>query len=97
MKQRASLAALKPAFDGQDAATDLSGDAAAIAAVEKAGVALQEQFVAALRMRDEQEAEYARKVAEAPEAEKSKVAKPKLEQAHADLLKDLLTDNKARC
>lgn len=95
VKQRASLATLKPAFDGQNAGTDLSGDAVAIAAVEKAGVALQEQFIAALRTRDEQEAEYARKVAEAPEAEKSKVAKPKLAQAQADLLKDLLTDNKA--
>ena len=34
-------------------------------------------------------------MAEAAEAEKSKVAKPKLEQPLAELIKDLLTDNKA--
>ena len=95
VRQKTYLVALKQAVEGQDAATDLADDAAALAVVEKAGVTLQEQFVAALRTRDEQEAEYARKVAEAPEAEKTKVAKPKLEQALADLLKDLLTDNKA--
>ncbi|MCX7420806.1 MAG: PSD1 and planctomycete cytochrome C domain-containing protein [Planctomycetia bacterium] len=95
VRQKPYLIALKQALEGQDAATDLADDAAALAVVEKAGVTLQEQFVAALRTRDEHEGEYARKVAEAPEAEKSKVAKPKLEQSQADLLKDLLTDNKA--
>ncbi len=95
VRQKSYLAALKQAVEGQDAATDLADDAAALAAVEKAGVALHEQFAVALRTRYEQETEYARKVAEAPEAEKNKVAKPKLEQPHADLLKDLLTDNKA--
>ncbi len=95
VRQKSYLAALKQAIEGQDAATDLSDDTATLAAVEKAGVALQEQFTAALRTRDEQDAEYARKIAEALEAEKNKVAKPKLEQPHADLLKDLLADNKA--
>jgi cytochrome c553 len=95
VRQKPYLAQLKQAIAGQDAAADLADDATALAAVEKAGLAVQEQFVAALRTRDAQDAEYARKVAEAPDAEKSKVAKPKLEQTLADLLKDLLSDNKA--
>ena len=95
VRQRASLASLKPVFDEQAGKGDLSNDETARAALEAAAAMLQEQFVGALRTRDEQEADYARKLAEAAEAEKSKLAKPKLEQSLADLIKDLATDNKA--
>jgi cytochrome c551/c552 len=95
VRQRSSLAALKPVFERQAGKGDLSGDEAARSAIEVAASALQDQFVTALRTRDEQDAEYARKVAEAIEAEKGKVPKPKLEQPQADVIKELLTDNKA--
>ena len=95
VRQRASLTMLKPVFEEQAGKGDLSNDEAARTAIEAAAATLQEKFVAALRTRDEQEAEYARKLVEAAEAEKSKVAKPKLEQPLADLIKDFATDNKA--
>ena len=95
VRQRSSLAVLKPVFEEQAGKGDLSNDEAARTAIEIAAAKLQEQLVIALRTRDEQEAEYARKLAEATEAEKSKVAKPKLEQPLADLVKDFITDNKA--
>ena len=95
VRQRATLAPLKPLLEQQAGKSDLSDDVAARSAIEAAAMTLQEQLLGALRTRDEQEAEHARKVAEAAEAEKSKVAKPKLEQPLANLIKDLLTDNKA--
>ena len=95
VRQRATLAPLKPLFEQQSGKGDLSDDVVARSAIEAAAMTLQEQLLGALRTRDEQEAEHARKVAEAAEAEKSKVAKPKLEQPLANLIKDLLTDNKA--
>ncbi|TXT21156.1 MAG: Uncharacterized protein FD138_4098, partial [Planctomycetota bacterium] len=95
VRQRVSLTPLKPLFEQQNGKGDLSQNEAAKSAIEAAATSIQEQLVAALRTRDEQEAEFARKVSDAAEAERSKIAKPKLEQHHADLIKELLTDNKA--
>ncbi|MBI5758430.1 MAG: DUF1553 domain-containing protein [Planctomycetales bacterium] len=93
--QKPYLSELNRTIQGQDPKQDLSEDAAAVEAIERAAAATQERLVVALRTRDELDADYARKVAEAVEAEKDKVAKPKLEPALVELIKELLTDRNA--
>ena len=67
----------------------------AVAKVEWFGVALQQQLVAALKDRDEQDAAYAHRMAAAADSEKVKVEMPKYDAAQAELLKDVLTDRNA--
>ncbi len=95
VQKRAYFAEYKRVIEGQAGKSDIANDPAAVTAVEQAGVALQEQFVAALKARDELEAAYAQRLAEAADADKGKVEKPKHDAAQVELLKDLLTDNNA--
>ncbi|MBC7821856.1 MAG: DUF1553 domain-containing protein, partial [Planctomycetaceae bacterium] len=95
VQKRAYLAEYKQVVAAQAGKSDIASDSAAVAAVEQAGAALQEQFIAALKARDEQEAVYAQRLAEASDADKSKVEKPKHDAAQVELLKDLLTEKNA--
>lgn len=92
VQKRAYLADYKQVLAAQAGKSDIASDPAAVAAVEQAGVALQEKFVTALKTRDELDAAYAQRLAEATEADKGKVEKPKHAPAQVELLKDLLTE-----
>jgi cytochrome c551/c552 len=63
--------------------------------IETAAATVQEQLVAALQKRSELDADYEKRLAEAPDADKKKVEKTKLDPAQVELLKDLLTDRNA--
>ena len=73
VQKRAYFAEYKRVIEGHAGKSDIANDPAAVTAVEQAGVALQEQFVAALKARDELEAAYAQRLAEAADADKGKV------------------------
>ncbi len=96
-----SLMSLAAAGEKQqrEVPVDAPADADAVVSVEAKvawfGVALQEQLAAALKTRDEQDAAYAQRLAEAADSDKGKVEKPKLDAARAELLKDVLTDKNA--
>jgi len=95
VQKRAYFLAYKQLVEGQAGKSGLADDPVAVATAREIGHKLQEQFVAALRARDELEAMHARRLAEAADAEKGKIEKPKLDPAQAELLKDLLTDKTA--
>ena len=92
VQKRAYLAEYKQVVAAQAGKSDIASDPAAVAAVEQAGVSLEEQFVASLKARDELEAAYAQRLAEAADADKGKIEKPKHDAVQVELLKDLLTD-----
>ncbi len=105
LKPRSYLARLKALNDEPPKNESASGPAVDVPAdadtvvpvatkVEHFGIALQQQFLAALAARDELEAAHEKRLAEAVDGEKSKLQKPKLDAAQAELLKDILTDNK---
>lgn len=95
VQKRAYLAEYKQVIASQAGKSDIASDPAAVAAVEQAGAALQEKVVAAMKARDDLEADYAKRLAEAADADKGKVEKPKHDAAQVELLKDLLTDKNA--
>ncbi|HEX7449773.1 MAG TPA: PSD1 and planctomycete cytochrome C domain-containing protein [Pirellulales bacterium] len=78
----------------QDAATDLSNDAAALAAAEQAAAAVQAAIVTAVDQRRTLDEQYAAQLAALKEGEPPPEM-PKLEAAAADLLKQVIDDRKA--
>ncbi len=92
VQKRAYLAEYKQVIASQAGKSDITSEPAAVAAVEQAGVALQEKLVAALKSRDDQDADYAKRLAEATDADKGKVEKPKHDPTQVELLKDVLTE-----
>ncbi|HJT34239.1 MAG TPA: PSD1 and planctomycete cytochrome C domain-containing protein [Pirellulales bacterium] len=77
----------------QDAATDLSNDAAALAAAEQAAAAVQAPIVAAVERRRVIDEQHATQLA-APKEGEQPPAKPELDAASADVLKQIVDDRK---
>lgn len=90
--QKPMLTGLKQAFAVSTAQREWSDESPASAVIEPAARELQHQLVDALNTRDQQQAEYERAIADAPESEKKNVVKSKLDPAKAELIKTLLTD-----
>ena len=91
---RRGKAPLVPPYE-ESTPTDADAVVSLDAKVEWFGAALQQQVSTAIKTRDELDAAYAKQLAAAADADKSKVAKPKFDGPQAELLKDILTANNA--